>query len=313
MTPARLRAYLDLILVSLIWGIAGPVIKLTLQEFPPHIFLIYRFFISTIFSLIYFSFNKSGLKFITIKNFPILFLYTFFNSTITLGLLFWGTQKTSLLEMSLISLFSPLTTIAGGYFFLNEHITKREKTGIILSFFGSLILIFEPLSKTKQITPSLWGNILIFASLISNAIAGIALKKLLRQGIEPFSLSNLSFIVGFLSLLPIAFVKETSFDSILKAPLPYHMGVLYMALFSGTIAYFLFNKSIKTIELSEGALFSYLHPVYSAFLAILLLKERPSLTLLLGSIITIIGIGVAQVKIKRYNKALNEKNTSKNL
>ncbi|PJA42810.1 EamA family transporter, partial [Candidatus Woesebacteria bacterium CG_4_9_14_3_um_filter_39_10] len=43
MNPHRLKAYILLLIVAVIWGIAGPVIKFTLGGFPPLLFLTYRF------------------------------------------------------------------------------------------------------------------------------------------------------------------------------------------------------------------------------------------------------------------------------
>src|SRR3990167_6781633 len=105
MNSARLRAYIYLLIVALIWGLAGPVIKLTLKGLPPDVFLLYRFFLSAalafgIFIFRPFRFPKDK------KTFWILLLYALLSSTISLGLLFWGTDKTSLIDMSLISLFA---------------------------------------------------------------------------------------------------------------------------------------------------------------------------------------------------------------
>src|SRR3989339_1380557 len=128
-TP-RVKAYLMLLGVALIWGIAGPVIKLTLTGIPPLLFVTYRFFIASIFALPFLIPKLYNIK----KNFWLLLLYGFLNSTATLGLLFLGTDKTTLLDMSLLSLLGPILMILFGYFFLKEHVTAREKIGIVVAF-----------------------------------------------------------------------------------------------------------------------------------------------------------------------------------
>lgn len=301
-TP-RLKAYIMLLIVSVIWGIAGPVIKLTLKGLPPDIFLLYRFFISSIIAVVIFVFI--GIKFPQepklIRN---ILVYGFFNSTATLGLLFWGTDKTSLLDMSLISLFGPILIILAGFIFLKEHITSKEKIGITIAFIGSVLLIIEPLFKNQNGQSGLWGNLLILASLISSAYCGVMLKKLLRQGISPSFLANFTFLIGFLTLLPFVTVKYglgETFLIIKNTPFPYHLGVIYMAIFSGTIAYSLYNLGQKTIELSEAALFAYLHPIFSATIAVTILGDKLTLPVIIGSIITYIGVFIAEIKKKRYN------------
>lgn len=301
-TP-RLKAYFYLTIAAIIWGIAGPVIKLTLKGLPPDIFLLYRFFISSIVAITIFVFT--GIKFPKEpKLIRDIVIYGFFNSTATLGLLFWGTDKTSLLDMSLISLFGPILLILAGFIFLKERITVKEKTGIIIAFIGSALLIIEPLFKNQNGQSGFWGNLLILASLMSSAFCGVMVKKLLRRGISPSFLANLTFLIGFLTLLPFVAAKYglgETFLIIKNTPYPYHLGAIYMAIFSGTIAYSLYNLGQKTIELSEAALFAYLHPIFSATIAVTILGDKLTIPIIVGSIIASIGILIAEVKKKRYN------------
>ena len=298
-TP-RVKAYLMLLGVALIWGIAGPVIKLTLTGIPPLLFVTYRFFIASIFALPFLIPKLYNIK----KNFWLLLLYGFLNSTATLGLLFLGTDKTTLLDMSLLSLFGPLLMISMGAFFLKEHVTTKEKIGIAIAFFGSLIIALEPISHNGQGEQRLLGNLLIFGSLICGATSGLLVKKLMRENIPPLFLVNWSFIVGFVTLAPfVLFSKSFTNDlSLLGEIKPvYHLGVIYMALVSGTIAYWLDNMALKTIELSEAALFAYIHPAISAMAALILLGDKITTQLSLGAVVAIIGVGIAEIKKRRYN------------
>ena len=79
------------------------------------------------------------------------------------------------------------------------------------------------------------------------------------------------------------------------------LGILYMALISGNLAYIINNMGQKTIELSEAATFAYLYPLFSAILAIALLQDKLTLPLILGSIITLSGVVIAEWKKKSYN------------
>lgn len=299
-TP-RVKAYIMLLMVAIIWGVAGPVIKLTLSGIPPFLFLIYRFLISSLVAL---PFLIPKIHLLKTKSFGILILFAFLNSTATLGLLFLGTDKTTLLDMSLISLIGPILMILMGYFLLHDHVTKREKIGILIAFLGSLVITLEPLTTNSHGTERLMGNIIIFGSLICGATSGFLTKKLLREGFEPVFLINLSFVVGFLTLLPLFMFSYPSFsvyDLVFRISPIYHLGVLYMALISGTLAYYLSAKAQKTIELSEQAVFNYIHPLISALIAIIILGDKLSPQLIIGGIIAAIGVIIAEVKKKSYN------------
>jgi len=285
--------------VALIWGVAGPVIKLTLGGIPPLLFITYRFGIATLVALPFLIPKLYNLK----KNFWLLLLYGFLNSTATLGLLFWGTDKTTLLDMSLLSLFGPLLMVTLGAFFLKEHVTIKEKIGIAIAFLGSLIIALEPISHNGQGEQRLIGNLLIFGSLICGATSALLVKKLMRENIPPFFLVNFSFVVGFLTLLPFLLLFEPfSIWHLAFGIAPkYHLGVLYMALISGTLAYALDNLALKTIELSEAALFAYIHPAISAIAALVILGDKVTIQLGLGAAVAIFGVAIAEIKKKRYN------------
>lgn len=301
MNPHRLKAYILLLIVAVIWGIAGPVIKLTLKGLPPDIFLLYRFFISSSVAVVIFIFT--GIKFPKEpKLIRDILVYGFFNSIVTLGLLFWGIDKTSLLDMSLISLFGPILIILAGAIFLKDYITVKEKVGITIAFIGSALLIIEPLLKNHNGKSGFWGNLLILASLLSSAFCAVILKKLLRRNVSPSLLANIAFLLGFLVLFPFAMAKYgfvESFSIIKNAPFPYHLGVIYMAVFSGTIAYILSNIGQKTIELSEAALFAYLNPIFSAIIAITVLGDKLTNPVIIGSVIVFFGVVIAEMKKRR--------------
>jgi len=74
-----------------------------------------------------------------------------------------------------------------------------------------------------------------------------------------------------------------------------------MALISGTLAYALDNLALKTIELSEAALFAYIHPAISAIAALVILGDKVTIQLGLGAAVAIFGVAIAEIKKKRYN------------
>ena len=306
MTAARTHAYLQLLAVAVIWGIAGPIIKITLKHLTPEVFLLYRFFLSSIVAVFILTKHKGqrpkGLKMKLTAT-----LYAFLNSTAALGFLFWGTDKTTLLNMSLISLFGPILMMIFGYMFLKEHLTKRMKIGALITFLGATTIALEPVisgtHNSSAVAGEVLGNTLIFFSLLCGAISGLLAKKLLKQGVSPAFLTNYSFLVGFVTLIPIVlYIQSPSqiIQMVQGAKLPDHLGVLYMALVSGSIAYTLTNSAQKTIELSETAIFSYLYPIFSAILAVILLGDKISLVTIIACLVTFAGVFVAEIKKKRY-------------
>ena len=301
MNPARVRAYIELLIVSAIWGIAGPVIKYTLGGFDSLTFLTYRFGLSSIIAIASFVILKTRLP-KDRKTLWDLITYGFLTSTVALGFLFFGLENTTVLDMSLITLATPILITVAGVVFLSEHVTKREKIGMAIALAGTFLTIIEPLIQHSGGALRLSGNVLIVGYLITTAWTAVLAKEVLRAGVSPLTITNVSFIIGFLSLLPFALIiGRHSLLAVPSVPLPYHLGVFYMAFLSGSFAYFLGNKAQKTIEIGEAAVFAYLYPLFSTPLAVVWLGEKITPMFIVGGVVITIGVVIAEIKKRRYN------------
>ncbi len=293
---SRFKAFTYLFLAALIWGFAAIVIKHTLLGVPPFLFLLYRFGIASGVSIPMLSHSRKTLN-IKASNAILIILYALFSTTISLSLLFIGLTKTSVLVLSLVSLASPLLLIAASVIFLKERVTKHEKIGITLAFFGTLLTIIEPLLLSNGHAGELTGNIFILLSVTTDAISILILKKLMHRNVSPKDLTNISFLVGFITLLPIILLMYdakalvTTFVSIKPE---YMAGIIYMALFSGTLAYFFRAKGQKTVKVSEASLFGYLQSVFTVIFAIAFLHESFTLAFAVGASIIATGIFIAE-------------------
>lgn len=296
MSP-RIHAYLSLLITVAIWGVAAPVIKFTLGEFPPVLFLFYRFVISAAAALV--MALAFGFKLPTNRKVLLLtLLYGFLTSTISLGLVFLGFERTTAVNASLISAIGPILVTIAGVLFLREHVTRREKIGIGIAVGGTTLTMLEPLLQGAD-GSTLTGNMLVFASLLVAVVTTVIAKVLLRDHVEAATATGISFFIGFLTFIPITLLSydpNEVIGQIKQASLPYHLGVWYMALLSGNLAYFLWHKAQKTIEIGEAALFGYLGPIFAIPLAVLWLKEVINTTFVIGTVIIAIGVFIAERK-----------------
>ena len=305
MSPNRVHTYLILLLVSAIWGVAGVVIKYTLFGFAPLIFLTYRFFLSTLVCLPMILVLRNQIP----KDKKLLLevlLYGFLTSSVALGLLFFGTEKTSAIDATLITATAPILIAVAGALFLNEHVTLREKIGIGIAFAGTTIAITEPLIHDGASFAGLSGNLLVLLSVIVSTITAVYAKILMRKDVDPLFATNISFVVGFLTIFPVTlffYTPKEIIASVLSTQPSYHLGVLYMTFLSGILAYYLWHKAEKSIEVGEVGLIAYLYPVFGTPLAILWLKEKVSLPFILGAIVIAIGVAVAEIKTRKSLKS----------
>lgn len=297
MNPLRLRSYILLIAVSIIWGIAAAVIKFTLQGIDPLPFLAYRFAIASIFSIVFFSLKGFALPKPS-QTLPWVFLYGILAVPIALGTLFIGLDKTTVLDLTLIGAIAPMVVIIGGTIFFHDKITKKETLGISIVLIGVIINSLYPIFSSESGT-RLSGNLLLLIFLMADSGSVLVAKGAVRHKLKSITLTNFAFIIGAFILIPIT-IYIYGFDNLLATivnlPLKYHLGVWYMALFSGSLAYFLYVRAQRSIEVSEATLFNYLQPIFSVPLAIFWLGEKISTSFILGAIFITVGLIIAEYK-----------------
>lgn len=303
MTKKRLNAYLLLLLVSVIWGAASPVVKFTLTWFTPTLFLTYRFFLSSIVALVVFGIKP--VKFPKKSGDTTLALVTMALSTpLALGLFFLGLSKTSALSGSLITAGAPILLVAAGALFLRERVTGTEKLGIAITIIGTILLAIGPIlfNNTANHLGSLEGNVLMILATIADLAATLLTKICIDRGISTRLLVHGQFVLGLIIFLPILLLQQSfgsTITTILSAPWQAHTGVLFMALLSGSLAYSLRDEGLKWIEVSEAALFTYLQPVWSAILAVLWLGEPITTSYVVGGTVLIAGVMLSEYQGKR--------------
>lgn len=308
----RSTAYLNLLLVSMIWGAAPAVIKFTLHDFPPLLFLTYRFLISSVIALAWIFLTKSKIPHAPGQK-KYIFWYSMIGVTVGLGLLFFGIDKTTSLTGNILTSLGPLSLVFAAAYILHERVTNHERIGISIAFIGALLIILLPLfgGTRAELVGALEGNLLIILAIIADAAAAILAKICMRNRVSATLLAHLSFLIGFLTIAPIAlFVHGTDIINLaITAPLSAHLGVWFMAIFSGTIAYSLRNRAVRSIEVSETAPFTYLHPLWGAPLSILWLGESLSMPFIIGAVIIGIGVIFAEYKGRKHPVARRTRHT----
>jgi drug/metabolite transporter (DMT)-like permease len=313
MSNKRLKAYLILTLVSLIWGIASPVIKYTLNFITPYSFLFWRFLITSIIFLPFFVYfiRKHPIK---LKDLPSLTFLGFLGTPLTLILIFEGYTKTSSMDGVLISATAPIFITIGGVLFLKEKVTLIERIGLTIALAGSLITVSQPLLEGGLLrSTNLIGNLLVFGSVISWAVFTLMSKHEFKKH-HPFVVTALSFFVGLIIMVPFFLSERFAFidwqksafltpSPIIQMPDKALGGILYMAIFSSVIAYTLYEYGLSIIEASEATLFAYLQPIFAAPVALLWLKEKITPPFIIGAVVIGLGVAISEYRTKEEIKS----------
>jgi drug/metabolite transporter (DMT)-like permease len=295
---ARAKAYLALLAVSAIWGIAGPVIKGTLEYIPPFTFLYYRFLMVCVITIPWYI--------LYLRRHPLekkdIFLLTVFGylaTTVNLGLLFVGFERTTSLDGTLLGVVSPLFIVALGVLFLKEKINSHAKLGLGIAFIGSIVTVVQPLFEGHAFPlENVLGNVLILIGAIVWAVFTFFSKKSFKH-FSPTLFTLHSAVVGLVSFAPLAFIENgyslPPAGFIFSSPLIF-FGVFYMSIVSFLVAFFLYEYGMSKIQISEGSIFTYLHPLFALPVAYFWLGEQITVAFAVGAILIAVGVVFAEKK-----------------
>jgi drug/metabolite transporter (DMT)-like permease len=296
MEKDRKTAYIALFVTAIVWGVAPPIIKYTLQFTDPVTFLFYRFELASVIIFVPLIIKLNRIKLTEKESLATLGL-GLLGTPIALLFLFFGLTLTSSLEGSLIWVLSPIFIVLGGVFFLKEKLLEKEKIGIGITLIGLFFTIIQPLLQTNGLLfTNLEGNLLVFIGTLCWSGYSLLVKKINSKRVTPFILTSTSFILAALCLLPFVTTHTNGLD--LRA-VP---GIIYMGIFGSLVAYLGYTYGFSKIEASEASVFTYLQPIFAVPIAIILLGEEITLPFIFGAILIAIGVFITESKPQKVLK-----------
>ena len=301
MRSNRIGIYVLAILAMLFWGSSFIWYKIIYLYYKPFSVVILRLLISGSFLIIVsILFNKrEKIQRIDLKYF---FLLAFFEPFAYFLCESLGMQYVSATMGAIIISFIPLLTPVFSLIFLKEKITYFGIFGIIISFVGVLLVVV----KNNDSTSSFQGIILMFLAVLSAIFYGILLKKISAKYSSITIIKTLN-IIALIYFLPLFFILEWNHFITVIPNFQAIMTLLKLSLFASGLAFIFITIVVRNIGLNNTNIFANLIPVFTAFIAYLVLKEEFSLRKIIGIIIVISGLFLSQIpffmkKSRRKNK-----------
>lgn len=298
----ELKAKLFLLTSMSIFGTIGVFRKYI--PFPSGMISLCRAVIGTIFLLgfIFIKGNKPDLSAIK-KNLKLLI-----PAGIMLGcnwiLLFEAYQYTAVSTATLCYYMEPVFFILAAAFFLKEKLTLKSFFCVIAALIGmGLVSGFEFSSFGKFTADSFFSGgssdlkgILLGLSAAVLYTTVVLISKHLKD-IDGVNVSLVQLATASVVLIPYVLVVEDT-STITFTPLNTSMLLLIGIIHTG-IAYALYYSCIKDLKSQTVALYSYLDPVVSVVLAVLILNEEMNLVKIAGAVLILGAAMTNEFKIRK--------------
>lgn len=270
-----------------LWASAFPIIKLALQDFKAEHLSALRLIIGSLLLCIIGIIKKVPLP--HLKDIPFILLlgfcgFTVYHTSLSIGEYYVSAGIASLL-VSTTPIFSALLAIL----FLKERFSKLAWGGSIIAFLGVVLI---SIGNENKITVVVIGVILILFASLGESVYFVFQKRYLdKYGFIPFTIYA---IVSGAIFMP--FFLPSSYNEIQTASTTSLLAVLYLGIFPTVIPYFALAFTIQKIGVSDATISLYLTPAVSILLAYVLLGEIPTLIVIGGGIITLIGVSMVVLK-----------------
>lgn len=283
---------LALIIANIIWGATSPIIKFSLENIPPMSLAFLRFLLAAV---ILYPFVHKTIKYHDLKN-KWLWIYGFGGVTINIIFFFYALQRTASINAPIIGSMGPIMVLVGSVIFLKERVKVNAVLGSIISLFGVLIIIFQPLLE-NGVSGEVIGNLMLIIATLGAVIGTVVGRKFLT----PQNAVGMTFwecLIGTFTFLPWMLVEYWQNPGWM-ANLDYRgwTGILYGGIFSSLIAYVIYNWALAKLPAFRTSVFAYLDPIVAIMVAIPLLGEKLTLPFIIGSVLVFLGILIAEHRI----------------
>ena len=292
MKEAKATDIFLLLLLGAIWGSSFFNIKIATYSYEPYTLALIRVILATVTMLVV-SFLYKIKIYAFSKNWKIYALVGICNITIPFSLIAIGTNKVDSYLAAMLMSTTPITgSILAHFFTKNEKITFLKSLGIILGFFGVLLLFFDKLIINES--NYLFVLVILLGSTFYSIAGILILKKLKKSG--NLNVTTSTMIWSVITLLPLSFIFENPFESI--PTLESTLSLIYLGVVATGFAWWLRFKILANNGIVFQTQVAYLIPIFGVLFGALILKEQITWKVLASLVIIILGIYI----VKKYNK-----------
>lgn len=287
-TPRIIFVYL---LLCLIWGSTWLGIRVSLESLPPLISSGFRFIVASAGILILMKVRGIVLQKdkIAIKLYLIMGIFSFI---IAFGLVYWAEQYVPSGLASVLFGVYPFFVALFSYFMIPEEpIGTYKVVGMILGFFG-IIVIFSD-SFGTDLSLNLIGMMAVVLSGIVQAATAVIIKK---EGkfLNPLSMNFIPMLIAGISLTILGLIFENVNQITLDSKAI--ISVLYLAIFGSIVTFTSFYWLMKKVNVVILSLIAFITPMVALFLGWLIYNENLTRENIIGAIMVLIGLLIANLQ-----------------
>lgn len=299
------KVYISMVITALFWSGAFIAGKMAVNVFGPLTLTFLRFLLALpfIFLLLWFKEprafvpGKEQVKPLVILGLIGTLGYHFF--------FFLALHHTSAINSSIIGATNPVVTTVLAVLFFNERVSTIRSIGVGISLFGVFSVITGlDLEMLSNLNFNIGDIYMALGVLCFSSYALLSRKYMKKYRLSPLTTTAYTFLVCTVISLVLSLVLEQPVDAFGSAGPKVWLEILYMAVLASVVGYYLQLNAIKTIGAPRTAMFINLVPVFTIFLASVILGESITIFKLVCALTIIAGVYLALKPEKDSDKVI---------
>ena len=200
-----------------------------------------------------------------------------------------GLSRTSVAHAAIIIGLTPIVVLGLAVSMKLERLTARKLTGMLTALAGIGILkAFE----TAGSGPTWLGDFLVFLAALTFAVFTAFGKKITLRH-SSITVNTFGYVGGAVFMAPLVVWQGWSFPFAQVSAMAW-LSVVYMALFPSLICYLIFYYALSHIPASRVSALSYFQPLLATLMAVALLGERLTASVVAGGAVILAGVWLAE-------------------
>ena len=287
MRPAAIPPRLAAFIAVVFWGISFVATKIVLAEVSPATLIFTRFFIGVIVLL------AMTRRLPPKSAWPALFVMGFIGVFVHQMLQSYALTMTSAVQTGWLIGVTPIWSAILSAIVLHEKLTRWKVVGLVGGFVGALLVVTRgDFSTAVFALPSTRGDLLILASTVNWAVYSILGHRTIRA-LGPRLATTGSMLAGLALLTPM-FVIRYGWTEWPALTLRGWSAILFLGVCCSAIGYLFWYGALEHIEVSRVSVFLYLEPLITFAAAVMILTEPVSAVAVVGGLIVMVSVFVAQ-------------------
>lgn len=271
-------------------GWAGNTVagRMSTGEISPMVVVFLRWFIISIFLILFLnkklilSFNLISGKLVWLCLMGSLGL-TGFNA-----LFYIAAQNTTAINLGIIQGIMPAIILVGSVIMFKEEVNLTKFTGLIIAFFGVLVVVSQGDYKRVILLSFNYGDLVMLCACFFYSGFTLGLKN--KPVIDPIVLMTFFSLSALIFSIPLLIIEYYLGLIQVPATSTAWLTIFYIAFVPSFLAQIFFIRGVELVGASKAGLFINFLPIFAAILGVLLLGERLFVYHLISLFIVLSGV-----------------------